>query len=232
MIRYIIVDDEPIAHRIIESFANDFSHLKLLHNCYSAMEAMEFLHTNEVELLFLDINMPKITGLEFVKMLRMPPKVIITSAYEEYALEGYELNVTDYLLKPFSFERFAKAIQKVTIGESNKKEIQVSASATRTERIFVKGDKKHHQIALDELLFVESVGSYCKVVLQNESLITHEKISNFERILPVDQFIRCHKSFIVSKTHIKTIEGNRILLDAHQIPIGQTYKTGVRNLLL
>ena len=140
MIRYIIVDDEPIAHRIIEGFANDFSHLRLLHNCYSAMEAMEFLHRNDVELLFLDINMPKITGLEFIKMLQMPPKVIITSAYEEYALEGYELNVTDYLLKPFSFERFAKAIQKVPLSEASKKPIKFEAPAPQAERIFVKGD--------------------------------------------------------------------------------------------
>ncbi len=231
MIPYIIVDDEPIAHRIIQGFANEFSHLKLMHNCYSAMEAMEFLRTNDVALMFLDINMPKIPGLEFIKMLRMPPKVIITSAYEEYALEGYELSVTDYLLKPFSFERFAKAIQKVATNESIKKEVPASTAVPQTERIFVKGDKKHHQIALNELLFVESVGSYCKVVLENESLITHEKISNFERILPSAKFIRSHKSFIVSKAHIKTIEGNRIILENHRIPIGQTYKATIRKLL-
>lgn len=230
MIRYLIIDDEPIAHKIIESYGKDIPHLELQNNCYNAMEAMEYLHSNTVDLIFLDINMPKIKGLDFLRLLNNPPKVIITSAYEEFALEGYELNVTDYLLKPFSFERFMKAIHKVNT-KIEKVETVVTSTSKKEESIFLKGDKKHFQIKLDDILYIESLGSYCKVITPQETIITHEKISNFETMLDSDSFFRTHKSFVVAKQHIKAIEGNRILIVEQQIPIGQTYKSAVKKLL-
>lgn len=230
MIRYIIVDDEPIAHKIIESFAKDMANMELKQNCYNAMEAMEYLNSNTVHLMFLDINMPKIRGLDFLKLLKNPPAVIITSAYEGYALEGYELNVVDYLLKPFSFERFMQAVYKIT---DNKPILSIQEASTKTEAksMFIKGDKKYHQINLNQVLYIESLGSYCKVNLISESIVTHEKISNFEVKLQKDDFIRVHKSYIVSKKHIKEIEGNRISIGKNQIPIGQTYKMNLKKIL-
>ncbi len=230
MIRYIIVDDEPIAHRIIENFAADISSMTLLENCHNAMQAMDALKKNSVDLMFLDIHMPKLKGLDFLRMLQNPPAVIITSAYEEYALDGFELSVTDYLLKPFSFERFYKAIHKI----ENKPlvpAVSLQNVATQTETIFIKGDKKHHQIALVSILFIESIGSYCKVLLENETIITHQKISDFEKSLPQTSFMRVHKSYIVAKRHIKIIEGNRLLINETHIPIGQTYKMNIKRLL-
>ena len=228
MINYIIVDDEPIAHKIIQSYAKDLPHLSLKANCYNAMEAMEYLHSTSIDLVFLDINMPKIKGLDFLRMLRNPPAVIVTSAYEEFALEGYELSVTDYLLKPFSFDRFVKAVQKVT---QNKPVISKKATTEAKDSIFLKGDKKHYQVKLDDILYIESIGSYCKVITLEETIVTHEKISNFENLLSPVNFFRTHKSFIVSKTHIKAIEGNRILIADQKIPVGQTYKSSVKKIL-
>ena len=231
MIRFLVIDDEPIAHKIIEAFAKDLPHLDLQANCYNAMQAMEYLQANHIDLMFLDINMPKMKGLDFLKLLKNPPSVIITTAYEEFALEGYELNVIDYLLKPFSFERFAQAIYKVQTSKPKVETEVKTISKKQLESIFIKGDKKHIQITLNEIAYVESIGSYCKIITKEETNITHEKISNFEKILDSNNFIRVHKSFMVSKRHIKSIEGNRILILDKQIPIGQTYKLNLKKVL-
>jgi len=230
MIKYIIVDDEPIAHRIIETFGKDLPFLELQSNNYSALEAMSYLHGNTIDLMILDINMPKMKGLDFLKILKNPPKVIITSAYEEYALQGYELNVVDYLLKPFSFERYAQAINKV-IDQQPVIQVQEKNTNSKEDSIFLKGDKQHHQVQFNNILIVESIGSYCKVITRDGSIVTHEKISNFENLLPSSDFIRVHKSFIVAKKGIRSIQGNRILIESVQIPIGQTYKMNVNKLL-
>ncbi|MCE7994228.1 MAG: response regulator transcription factor [Roseivirga sp.] len=238
MTRYLIVDDEPIAHRIIERYCNDLPHLEHAGDCYDALEAMQFLSKESVDLMFLDINMPKLKGFDFLKTLANPPKVIVTTAYKEFALEGYELNVSDYLLKPFSFERFVKAINKaVGLGASAPTPIpQVAPVALHPpapagkQRLFLKGDKKHHQVAFSDILFVEAFGNYAKVYLENEMIVTHEKLSTFEQLLPSQEFIRVHKSFIISVERINLIEGNRIKINDHEIPIGQVYKMNVNRL--
>ncbi len=231
MIHYMIIDDEPIAHKVIEAFTRDLPHLVLQSNCYNPMQAMEYLQTSEIDLMFLDINMPKMKGLDFLKLLKNPPAVIITTAYEEFALEGYELNVIDYLLKPFSFERFTQAVYKVQSSQSKAEPLVKSISKDQHESIFIKGDKKHIQVILSDICYIESIGSYCKLITKAESIITHEKISNFEKLLDSANFIRVHKSFIVAKRHIKSIEGNRILISDQHIPIGQTYKLNLKNVL-
>lgn len=233
MLKYIIIDDEPLAHEIIEEFCSLLPHLQLEKNCYNAMEAMQFLNDNTVDFMFLDINMPKLRGLDFLKTLTNPPKTIITTAYKEHALEGYELNVVDYLLKPFSFDRLVKAVNKVSENTSTNTVINTTTSeANTTSRFFIKGDKKHHQIDLADLLYIEAYGNYTKLFLKDNMLISHEKISSFETLLPIDNFLRVHKSFIVAKDKIKYIEGNRIIIDTHKIPIGQTYKNRVTKLYL
>lgn len=223
MIHYAIIDDEPIAHRIIEGYSGNLSHFKKAGNCYNAFEAMELLNKQKIDLLFLDINMPKLSGFNFLKTLKNPPKIIVTTAYAEFALEGYELNISDYLLKPFSFDRFIKAINK-TFGDKAEKNSNPSFSRVNQTRFFIKGDKKHHQVSSDEILFVEAYGNYTKLYLKDEMLVSHEKISSFENLLPETDFIRVHKSFVVALSKIKSIEGNRIYIGNHKIPIGQTYK--------
>ena len=234
MIHYLIVDDEPIAHRIIEKYCNDLPHLDKKGNCYNAFEAMQFLNEHTVDLLFLDINMPKLSGFEFLKTLSNPPKIIVTTAYKEFALEGYELNISDYLLKPFSFERFVKAINKTIISVKEKRTPQTVIKQdieSVVSSFFIKGDKKHHQVHFDGILFIEAYGHYSKIYLKNEVIVSNEKISSLEKFLPESQFIRTHKSFIISKNKINHIEGNRILINNHKIPVGQTYKGNVNKLL-
>ncbi|MBX2870985.1 MAG: LytTR family DNA-binding domain-containing protein [Saprospiraceae bacterium] len=225
MTKYCIIDDEPIAHRVIEGYCEKLPYLEKVGNCYNAFEAMQLLNQTQVDLIFLDINMPELTGFELLKSMPNPPATIVTSAHKEFALEGYELDISDYLLKPFSFARFLKAMNK-TIGVK-----MPAAPAPSTEQgnthFFIKGDKKMHQIQFEDILFVEAYGNYTKIHLEEEMILSHEKISALEKSLPADEFIRVHKSFIVATKKIKTIEGNRISIEQHKIPIGQTYKNGL-----
>jgi len=231
MLKYIIIDDEPLAHEIIEEFCSVLPHVQLEKKCYNAMEAMQYLNENKIDFMFLDINMPKLRGLDFLKTLTKPPKTIITTAYKEHALEGFELNVVDYILKPFSFDRLVKAVNKVSDTQTTKTIIkEVSTSNDSPTRFFVKGDKKHHQIDLNDLFYIEAYGNYTKLFLKDEMIVSHEKISHYESILTDGNFLRVHKSFIVAIDKIKFIEGNRILINAHKIPIGQTYKSSINNL--
>lgn len=228
MMAYCIIDDEPIAHRIIEGYCENLAHLTKAGNCYDAFEAMQFLAQTKVDLIFLDINMPKLSGFDLLKSLQKRPKVIVTSAYKEFALEGYELDVTDYLLKPFSFDRFLKAINKV--GESFPATEGAPAEKERAS-FFLKGDKKMHHIHLDDILFIEAYGNYSKVFLADELIVSHEKISAFDALFSAEKFLRVHRSFLVSIAKIETIEGNQIHIQHHKVPIGQTYKAEVNRLL-
>ena len=231
MIKYIIVDDEPLAHELIEGFCSMLPHLKLEKHCYNAMEAMECLNgSTTIDFMFLDINMPKLNGLDFLRTLNNPPKTIITTAYKEHALEGFELNVVEYLLKPFSVERLVKAVNKVVQTEEKTTKTKGITTLERGHRFFIKGDKKYHQISSDTILYIEAYGNYTKIFMKDEMIITHEKISNFEDFLPKDNFLRVHKSFIVALDKIKLIEGNRIKIETHEIPIGETYKSLITKL--
>lgn len=228
VISYIILDDEPIAHRIIEGYCFNFSYLKKAGNFYNGFEALEFLRKTTVDLIFLDINMPKLSGFELIKSLTNPPKVIVTSAHQEFAIQGYELDISDYLLKPFSLERFVKALQKIT-----PKEVPGTLKSPWVEpnRIFLKTDKKYIQIELDKIDYIEALGNYCKVFHQEGMIICPEKISDLETKLGRDLFLRVHKSYLVNAGKILSIEGNRIKIKDKEIPIGQTYKSEIAKLL-
>ena len=228
MTNYCIIDDEPIAHRIIEGYCDNLPYLQKIGNCYNAFEAMQLFQQTPADLIFLDINMPKLSGFDLLKTMVQPPKVIVTSAHKEFALEGYELNISDYLLKPFSFERFLKAINK-TIDTQPIIEKKVTISK-ENNRFFLKGDKKMHQIHTDDILFIEAYGNYTKIHLVEEMILSHEKISSFDQLLSSDDFLRVHKSFIIASSKIKSIEGNRISIGAHLVPIGQTYKHNLKRL--
>lgn len=225
---YIIVDDEPIAHRVIEKYCADLPFLQREANCYDALQALSLLRERRVDLIFLDINMPKLKGFDFLRTLDNPPQVIVTSAYQEYALEGFELNVCDYLLKPFSFERFLKAVNKaMAAAGSEAGGPSPVSSAQKPQSIFIKGDKKHHQVGLADIVYIEAAGNYSMVVLMQEEIKTPEKISDLEKMLPASEFLRVHKSFIVATTKIKEIEGNQIRLGKTTVPIGRMYKINV-----
>ncbi len=223
MISYLIIDDEPIAHEIIEDYAGHLSNLKLMKNCYNVFQAMEYLNSRNIDLIFLDINMPKISGFEFLKSLSNPPKIIVTTAYKEYALEGYELNIVDYLLKPFSLHRFLTAVNKAVMVDKTPPSINSSENHT----IFLKDGKTHHQVVINNLLYVEATGNYTKVYTRDKVIVTLEKLSSYLELLGGYNFIQVHKSFIVSISKIEQVESNKITIGSHVIPIGQTFKNNV-----
>ncbi|MEM9077308.1 MAG: LytTR family DNA-binding domain-containing protein [Bacteroidota bacterium] len=232
MITYAIIDDEPIAHRIIEGYSAELTHLKKIGNAYNVFEASEIISEHHVDLIFLDINMPRMSGFEWLKMLTKPPKIIVTSAYKEFALEGYEFDIVDYLLKPFSFPRFLKAVNKATTIDRDKSSKSDGVpQSTQGDTLFLKGDKMHHQVQVDGILFVEAYGNYSKVYFAENTIVTHQKISGLESILPKDKFLRVHKSFLVATNKIEVIKGNQIVIGKHKIPIGQTYKVRVNELI-
>ncbi|ETN95874.1 LytR/AlgR family response regulator transcription factor [Zhouia amylolytica] len=226
IINYIIVDDEHIAHDIIKDYCDRLPNMKLQKHCYDALEAFNFLQNRRVDLIFLDINMPKLKGFDLLKTLRNPPNVIVTTAYKEFALEGYELNISDYLLKPFSFERFLKAVHN-TFDTAKESFAYSKITSTTSNRIFLKCNKKYVQLSTDKILYLESAGNYTKIVTLDDTMSIREKLSELLAILPLTDFVRVHRSFVVSKIHIKTIEGNRITIAQYTIPIGKIYKNNV-----
>lgn len=230
MIRYLIIDDEHIAHDIIKGYCDLLPNMQLMKNCYDALEAFEYLNKNEVDLIFLDLNMPVLKGFAFLKTLKNPPKVIVTTAYQEFALEGYEHNIADYLLKPFGFERFLKAINKA-FDTSVSQKIVASEGGIHSNRIFVQSNKKHIQLEVESILYIEATGNYTKIVTTSESITIREKFSSFLGQLPPDEFVQVHKSFAVAVKRIHSIEGNILFVASHKIPIGKIYKLNIAQLL-
>ena len=232
---YMVVDDEPIAHRIIDDYCQALPHLQLANHSFDAMQAMSYLTDHSVDLLFLDLHMPRLKGFDFLRTTPVKAKVIVTSAHQDFALEGYELEVSGYLLKPFSFERFVKAVNRALA------ELQPRSSANaritepepqpQPQRIFVKGDRMHHQVALQDIRYIEGCGNYCVLRTESGSLITQRGLSDFERELTVPRFLRVHKSYLVAVDKISSIAAHSLRIDDDEIPIGQTYKAGVMNLL-
>jgi len=232
MIKYLIIDDEHIAHDIIKGYCDLLPNMQLMKNCYDALEAFEYLNANEVDLIFLDLNMPKLKGFEFLRTLPFPPKVIVTTAYKEYAIEGYELSISDYLLKPFSFERFMKAVNKALSVNTVKSPLSVNEGDNNVAKsIFLRSNKKHTQVVVDTIQCIEAAGNYTKVITTEETITVREKISELLVNLDNEDFIQVHKSFAVSKKHIKSIEGNRIYIGGQVVPIGKIYKMNIIQLL-
>jgi len=225
MIKYMIIDDETASHNIIKDYASNISYLSHQKSCYNAFEAIEYLNNNSVDLLFLDINMPKLSGFDFLKTLSNPPKIIVTTAYKEFALEGYELNIDDYLLKPFSYQRFIIATTKIRDLIKPLKNVDASS-------IFLKDNKKHHHVKLNNILFTEAYGNYVKIHLEDKMIITHQTLSSIEELLPKNEFIKVHKSFIIAKNKIVLIEGNLIHIQHHKIPVGKIFRQNINELLI
>ncbi|MBD8526884.1 LytR/AlgR family response regulator transcription factor [Pseudomarimonas arenosa] len=230
--RYLVVDDEPIAHRIIDDYCQALPHLSLAHHAYDAMQAMAYLAEHSVELIFLDLNMPKLKGFDLLRSMPIRAKVIVTSAHQEFALDGYDLDIADYLLKPFSFERFVKAVNRALGSAAAPQPAPDRSSAPPPlQRIFVKGDRQHHQVALHDIRYVEGCGNYCVLRTIDANIITHRRLSDFEQELPAAEFLRVHKSYLVALDKISSIGSQSLQIGDAEIPIGQTYKQRVMALL-
>jgi two-component system, LytTR family, response regulator len=237
-LRALIIDDEPLAHKIILEYARDVPFLDISGQYYLATDALAALHGEPVDLIFLDIKMPKLEGLEFLRTLSQRPLVIITSAYSEYALDSFELDVVDYLLKPFRFDRFVKAVQKA-LELHRLQNPAVTAGGAKpivpeppSRQLFIKSGKKHIQVGYDEIFCLESYGNYVKVWLEDKYLLSPGTLSSFEDQVPADTFSRVHKSYVVNRLFIHYVEGNTIVLkNGREVPVGKVYRNVLGELL-
>ncbi|HEY9259725.1 LytTR family DNA-binding domain-containing protein [Chitinophaga sp.] len=225
-IRCLIVDDETLSQDVIASYIKDFPVVELVRKCSNAIEALEALQEEDIQLIFLDIKMPTLSGINMLKSIPAPPCVIFTTAYAQHALEGFELNAVDYLLKPFSFERFTQAVNKAR----HKIELEaVAASGKRAGKepdfFTVRADKKLHKLNFEEVTYFNSIGDYLKIFMKNgKVIITSETLKSIEESLPSHLFLRIHKSYIVAVRSILYIEGNQLFIEGAALPIGLTYK--------
>lgn len=224
-LKCLVVDDEPIAQEILVNFIEQLDFLELIKTANNALEALKILHEKSTDLMFLDIKMPVLNGLDMLKSLEHPPVIILTTAFSEYALESYEFGVKDYLLKPIAFERFLKAVNKV----ANEKELQIPNQTEETNHeqkfMFFKADKKFFKFYFEEILFFEGCGNYVKVHTSSHTpIMVLDKLSNLETKLIRYDFVRTHKSFLINLEHVKEIYGNRIIIQENEVPIGASYK--------
>ncbi len=221
----ILVDDEPLAQEVVETHISKFPSLHLVAKCSNAVEALHALQQNDIDLMFLDIQMPQISGIDFLKTLPNPPKVILTTAFSEYAMDGYDLNVVDYLLKPISFDRFAKAVNKAISQESKASDQEpVGSSKDSADYIFVKADKKLIKIHFNDIFYIEGLKDYVILHTPTGRVVTLQTMKSLETKLPQDLFMRIHRSYIVNLGNITIIEGNTIQIGKKIIPIGKNYK--------
>ncbi len=219
----IVVDDEPLAQDVIESYINNINELTLLKKCSNALEAFEVLHTEPVDLMFLDISMPVISGIDFLRSLRKAPAVIITTAYPDFAVQGYELDVMDYLVKPISMERFMKAVNKV-IERYTAPVAPPQKQTVRVDYMFVKSDQKLIKIKFADIEYIEGMKDYVKIFTRERMIVTLHTMKFFEANLPGNEFARIHKSYIINLDSIKSIAGNEVELQKQKLPIGSSYK--------
>lgn len=224
MLKCLIIDDEPIAQKIIKGYLEDTPGLELFGICDNAIEALEVLENNAVDLIFLDIEMPKLSGLGFLKTLEKTPETIITTAYREFAVEGFELSVADYLLKPYSFERFLKAVNKV------KKKIEAENRLSRGNAVeqlytYFKSGRKNVKVKYNDIVIIEGLSNYVKIHLKDEKiLVVYERLSHLQKILPDDRFARIHKSFIIALEKIKNYGIDSVEIGGKELTIGKSYK--------
>ena len=225
-IKCIIVDDEPLSQEVVERYVNDFPRLELFATCSNAIEAIEVIQNQSIDLIFLDINMPKLSGINFLKSLNNPPLVIFTTAYPEYAVQGFDLDVVDYLLKPFSFDRFLKAVNKAIIKLNILNEGKKTNAGNSNEQnyLLIKADKKIYKTDYDDILYFQSCGDYVKIIAKEKTLISHKTLKDIYSELPEHLFIRIHKSYIIPLKRISFIEGNRIYIGKESLPIGLSFK--------
>jgi DNA-binding LytR/AlgR family response regulator len=229
-----IIDDEFLARKYVKDYVSKLPMLELVGDFNSPLKAMELIKSGEVDLLFLDIQMPDITGIEFLKTMDRAPHVILTTAFEEYALEGYELNVVDYLLKPFSFERFLKAVNKVQELEEKNRKVSDSEPGNvmqkpqlKEDHLIVRADRKLYKINYEDLLYIEGQKAYVTFHTKKKNITALASLRELEEQLPASRFLRIHKSYIVSIREIESLEGNQVAIGGTQLSVGKSYRPSV-----
>jgi DNA-binding LytR/AlgR family response regulator len=227
----LIIDDEPLAINVIKNHIKEIDNLNVIDTFNSAIDALSFMKSNTVDLIFLDINMPLLDGLDFIKSLDKKPMIVITTAYSEYAIKTYELEVLDYLMKPISFPRFLKAVNRA-FKELNSN-LTSNLKVAKRAHIFIKVDKKKMQkIYLDEILIIESLRDYLKITTISNKYIIHSTLSSFTEKLPSNNFIRIHRSFTIAIDKIEAVQGNSVEIDGFKYVIGRSYIEHVKNRIL
>jgi DNA-binding LytR/AlgR family response regulator len=223
----LIIEDEPLAAEVLEDYINQVPLLQLIGTCGDAIYALEVLQREKIELIFLDIHLPKLKGLDFIKTLTIPPKIIVTTAYQDYALQGYELNVVDYLLKPIEFKRFVNAVNKAH--QQIQSSVSLDSQQAGTERafLFFNVGKKKVKMFLDEILYIESLKEYIRIVAKDKSILTKFQLGQTEDLLKNKNFLCIHRSFIVAKDKIDAFSATDIEIQGKLIPIGRSYKEQV-----
>jgi two-component system, LytTR family, response regulator len=237
-VRCIAIDDEPLALELIEDFCKRINFLEMVTTCTSAVEAMDLLSKQAIDLVFVDINMPQVSGLDFVKSLSNPPIIIFTTAYSEHAAKGFDLDAIDYLVKPIPFERFLKAVYKANeIFEARNKKTATLLSGQLTSGnpkfLLIKVGYSTVKINLEDILYIEGVKDYIKIVVKDmpKSFVPRITMTAIMERLPADNFVRVHKSFIVSLSHMERIENNGIIISGKHIPIGEQYKNSFYSII-
>lgn len=222
----VIVDDEPIARDILRTYIEQIPYLNLAGECSDAFEAMQLINKQPIDLVVLDINMPRLSGLDMLRTLKKYPAIIITSAYPEYALEGFELSVTDYLLKPFAFPRFVQATEKV-LNQNQHAEQPHAPQPMKDDFLMVKWDKKLTRVFFNDITYVEAYGNYIFIYCGHERIMSKQTLTQFEEQLPADRFTRIHKSYIISIRAVKFFEGNELSIGDKKLPVGKVYRNDV-----
>lgn len=230
-IKCVLIDDEPLATKVLQNYFTNFPDFEIIGTFYNPIEALDFINNNAVDVVFLDIHMPVMTGFELIRLMEYKPKIIITTAFREFAAESYELDVLDYLVKPIPLPRFIKCIHRIEAEINSKGNIKIESHRIEPY-IFIKVDKKMVKITLDEILFVEGMKEYIKVVTADKTYITHKSLTSLTEELPLDRFMRIHKSYTIALDKVKSIEGNRIQILSHTLPIGRNYSKDVKNKIL
>jgi DNA-binding LytR/AlgR family response regulator len=234
-INCLVIDDEPLALDILESYIQKVDGLELVDKCTNPLHAFEILQKDRIDLIFLDIQMPRLTGLEFIHSISNPPKIIFTTAFREYAIDAFDLDAVDYLLKPFSFSRFLRAIGKAynqfkLLSQTNQMDDEIR-NIGEPESIYVKADKKMLKIMLKDIFYIESLKDYVLIYIPGKRIITKQKISYLEEKLPEGQFLRIHRSFLVSISKIDAFTVNHVEINGKELPIGRSFKSDVAEIL-
>ena len=230
-IQCLLVDDEPPAREILRRYIDDIATMELAAECSNALQAFTVLQKEPIDLMFLDVRMPRMNGNDFLKSLRHPPKVILTTAYPEYAVEGYELDVVDYLLKPVPFDRFLKAVNKAFPTGGVPEEKMDGTEKKKQAFVYFRIDRKMKKVMLDDILYIESMKDYIKLFTSEGTLITKQSISSVEEMLPEKEFARVHRSYIISLNNIKSFTAEVIEIGNTNIPIGKLYRSDAMRIL-
>ncbi|MFP4025001.1 MAG: LytR/AlgR family response regulator transcription factor [Thiohalospira sp.] len=231
MIKCLVVDDESLAREAIKAYIEKMPELEIVDECENALQAMTFLRKKSVDLIFLDIEMPEINGITFLQLIKNVPGVIFTTAYRDYAVDAFELNVIDYLLKPISFDRFVSAINKYYERTRKTAIVETEWKKQNLNYLNVKADRKTYIIDISTILYIESLKDYVKIVCSDESIVTHDSLSNLEAFLKNHGFIRIHRSFIIAMDKVRSFDAESVFIDNHELPISRTYKKSVLAML-